>query len=49
LADRCREFHRTASRDEVREQLRQWAADFEAEAEAIEKARDYSGVGRDET
>jgi len=32
--------------EEVREQLRQWAIDFEAEAEAVEKRRDYSVAGR---
>ena len=47
LADRCRELHRIAERDEVREQLRQWAIDFEEEAEAVEKARDYSVTARD--
>ena len=42
MADRCRELHRIAVRDEVREQLRQWAIDFEAEAETVQKAVDYS-------
>jgi hypothetical protein len=46
LADRCRDLQRIAVRDEVRQQLRQWAEDFEAEADAVEKARDYSGVRR---
>ena len=39
LADRCRELARIAIDDEVREQLRQWVHDFEAEAEAAEKNR----------
>ena len=38
-ADRCRELMRIAGRDEVREQLRQWAEDFDAEADALEDAR----------
>ena len=38
LADRCRELARVAVRDDIREQLRQWMYDFEAEAEAAEKA-----------
>ncbi len=42
MADRCRELHRIAVRDEVREQLTRWTEDFEAEAEAVEKAADYS-------
>ena len=46
LADRCRELERIAVRDELRQQLRQWVEDFEAEAKAIENARDYSAVGR---
>jgi hypothetical protein len=44
MADRCRELHRIAARDEIREQLRQWAEDLEAEAEAVEKATDYSAL-----
>ena len=44
LADRCRELQRIAARDEVRQQLRQWADDFDAEAEAVETAVDYSGL-----
>jgi hypothetical protein len=39
LADRCRELSRIAARDEVRDQLREWAHDFEAEADAAEKRR----------
>lgn len=42
MAERCRELQRVAARDDVREQLRQWAEDFEAEAETVDKARDYS-------
>ena len=42
LADRCRALERIAERDEVRQQLRQWVEDFEAEAKAVENARDYS-------
>jgi len=44
MADRCRELQRVAVRDDIREQLRQWAEDFEAEAETIENLRDYSGL-----
>ena len=40
LAERCRELHRSAVLDEVREQLRHWALEFEAEAETAEKLRD---------
>ena len=46
MAERCRELQRVAARDDIREQLRQWADDFDDEAEAIEKARDYSGMAR---
>jgi len=46
MADRCRELHRIAIRDEVREQLTRWTEDFEAEAEAVEKAADYSAFAR---
>ena len=35
IAERCRELQRVAVRDDIREQLRQWAEDFEAEADAI--------------
>jgi hypothetical protein len=31
IADRCRELSRIAVRDEVRQQLRLWAEEFEAE------------------
>jgi hypothetical protein len=46
MAERCHELHRVSVKDDVREQLRQWAEDFEAEAEIVEKARDYSASGR---
>jgi hypothetical protein len=46
MADRCRELERVAVRDDIREQLRQWAIDFDAEAEAVVNARDYSGTDR---
>ena len=39
LADRCRELSRIAVRDDVRDQLREWVHDFEAEAEAAEQSR----------
>jgi hypothetical protein len=42
MARRCNELLRIAVRDDVREQLQQWADDFEAEAEALEKAADRS-------
>jgi hypothetical protein len=37
MADKCRELLRIAVRDEVREQLRQWAEDFDAEADDLEQ------------
>jgi hypothetical protein len=37
LAQRCRDLSRIAARSEVREQLREWVDDFEAEAEAVER------------
>ena len=46
MAQRCRDLERIAVRDEIREQLRQWAVDFEAEADAVAKAVDYSSVSR---
>jgi hypothetical protein len=46
LAERCRELQRVAVRDDIREQLRQWAIDFDAEADAIEKVRGYSATSR---
>ena len=39
MADRCRELLRVAVRHDIREQLRQWAADLEAVAKAAEKKR----------
>ncbi len=36
LAQRCRELSQTAALLEVREQLREWVDDFEAEAKAVE-------------
>ena len=38
-ADRCRELLRVAVRDDIREQLRQWADDFDDEAHALERDR----------
>jgi hypothetical protein len=35
-AQRCRELLRIAVRPEVKEQLREWAEDFEEEAAALE-------------
>ena len=46
LAERCRELLRIAVRDEVRTQLRQWAEDFDAEANAAEKAHNRSAADR---
>jgi hypothetical protein len=46
MADRCHELRRVATRDDVREQLRQWAMDFEAEAEALDKTVDRSAIGK---
>ena len=37
LAQRCRDLIQIATRSEVREQLREWVDDFEAEAEAAER------------
>lgn len=37
LANRCREPARVAEKDDIREQLRQWTIEFEAEAKAAEK------------
>ena len=48
MAARCQELLRVAARDDVREQLRQWAADFEAEAEAVEKRADRSALVREQ-
>jgi len=41
MADRCRELHRIAVRGSAGAAYR-WTEDFEAEAEAVEKAADYS-------
>jgi ATP phosphoribosyltransferase regulatory subunit HisZ len=38
-AERCRELLRVAGRDEVCEQLRQWADEFDDEADALERGR----------
>ena len=46
MADRCHELLRVAVRDDLREQLRQWATDFEAEAETLDKTVDRSGIGK---
>ena len=40
-AQRCRELLRLAVRDDLRVQLCEWAHDFDAEAEMIEK-RDHA-------
>ena len=37
LAQRCRDLSQIATLSEVREQLREWVDDFEAEAEAAER------------
>ena len=37
LAQRCRDLSQIAALSEVREQLREWVDDFEAEAEAVER------------
>jgi len=34
---RCRELQRVAVRDDIRKQLRQWADEFDAEAEALKR------------
>ncbi len=44
MGDRCRDLLRVATRDDVREQLREWADDFEAEAEALDRVIDRSSV-----
>jgi hypothetical protein len=44
IAARCRELSRVAVRDDIREQLRQWAEEFETHAEAMEKTADYSAA-----
>jgi len=42
MADRCRELQRRAERADVLQQLRQWAKDLDAEAEALEEATEDS-------
>ena len=37
-AEQCRDLPRLAARDDVREQLHEWAEDFDAEAERLEHA-----------
>lgn len=46
MAERCRELQRVAVREEVREQLRQWAEDFDAEADKITHAADDSASAK---
>ena len=41
MADQCRELQRVTVREDIREQLRQWELDFEAEAKAVDKPADY--------
>lgn len=36
-AQRCRDLMRVAARDDIRDQLREWADDFDAEARIMEK------------
>ena len=43
-AQRCRELLRIAVRPEVKEQLREWAAEFEEEAAALEGSRNRVGA-----
>jgi hypothetical protein len=43
-AQRCRDLLRIAVRQEVREQLREWAEDFEEEAKAMEGRRPRVGA-----
>jgi len=38
-AQRCRDLLRIAIRPDIKEQLRQWAEEFEKEAEALEGRR----------
>ena len=44
-ARRCRELLRIAVRPEVKDQLREWAEDFEEEAAALEGSRHRVGAG----
>jgi hypothetical protein len=46
-AQRCRELLRVAVRPEVKEQLREWAEDFEAEAAALEGSGRRVGADAD--
>ncbi len=46
LAQRCRDLLKLAARDDMREQLRQWAEDFDAEADAVENMADRSAPTR---
>jgi hypothetical protein len=39
LADRCRELARAAARDDTRQQLREWAHEFESDADTAAEAR----------
>jgi hypothetical protein len=43
LADRCKELARLAARDDIRQQLREWTHEFEAEAEAVEEMETVHG------
>jgi len=47
MADRCRELLRVATRDDIRQQLRQWTEDFDAEADTLENEADYSSGSRE--
>jgi hypothetical protein len=44
IAARCRELLRVAVRDDIREQLRQWAEEFDEQADAAERSTDYSAA-----
>ena len=46
IAARCRELGLVAVRDDIREQLRQWAEEFDAEAEAMKPASSYQARQR---
>ena len=45
-AQRCRDLLQVAIRDDVRDQLREWAVDFDAEAEMIEERDRAHTAGR---
>jgi hypothetical protein len=47
MVQRCHELIRVAVREEVRDQLRVWAEDFESEAEAIENSLKSQGSRED--